>query len=76
MGGEFFNLVSHMELFLPSRERSLTEHLTVSSSVTKVKSQAECLMLVGFHTIPLLTFDLQVKLFTHQPPSNDGGWFW
>jgi len=34
------------------------------------------LMLVGIHTIPLLTFDLQVKLFTHQPPSNDGGWFW
>jgi len=31
-------------------------------------------MLVGFHTIPLLTFDLQVKLFTHQPPSNDGDW--
>ena len=30
--------------------------------------------LVGFHAIPLLTFDLQVKLFTHQPPSNDGGW--
>ena len=33
------------------------------------------LMLVGFHIIPLLTFDLQVKLFTHQPLSNDGGWF-
>ena len=32
-------------------------------------------MLVSFHTIPLLTIDLQLKLFTHQLLSNDGGWF-
>ena len=33
-------------------------------------------MLVGFPTTPLLTYNLKVKLFTHQPPSNDGSWFW
>ena len=29
----------------------------------------------SYHTLVTVTFDLQVKVFTHQPPSNDGGWF-
>ena len=33
-------------------------------------------MLVGFMTKILLTYNLQVKLFTYKPPSNNGGWFW
>jgi len=50
--------------------------MVVKNAVAILFKSTALLMLVGFHTIPLLTFDLQVKLFIHQPPSNDGGWFW